>query len=248
MIYLSSSSPLVSVIIPFYNCAYVAQAIESVLNQTYPFIELIVVNDGSDKYVDLLSPYFSKIIYIEQINKGTAAAINRGIKQSKGEYLVWLSSDDLIYPQKIENQLQFMKEKNALISFTNFNYINKEQQITKYNVGTHFNNSIEVLRALQYSNPINGCTVMMSRKIIEDIGYFTEDLKYTQDYEYWIRAGLQFPIYYYPITLTNYRVHEDMGTIRYNQEATAEYLKVQNKYKPIIEEFIEGQMNSQNHL
>lgn len=245
---MSSTDPLISVIIPFYNCPYVAQAIESVLNQTYPYVELIVVNDGSTKHQDLISPYLSKIVYKEQTNKGAASALNHGIKQAKGEYLVWLSSDDLIDPYKIEYQLHFMKERNALISFTNYNFIDENQQITKYNAGAFYKNDLEVLRGLQEYNPINGCTVMMSTKIIETIGYFNEELKYTQDYEYWIRVALQFPIHYYHITLTNYRVHEAMGTIRHKKEIVTEFTELNNQYKQRIDQLITERMYSQNQL
>ncbi|MFZ0444325.1 MAG: glycosyltransferase [Bacillus sp. (in: firmicutes)] len=235
---MSTSDPLVSVIIPFYNCSYVAQAIESVLSQTYPHIELLVVNDGSYENQHLITPYLSKITYIEQTNKGVASALNQGIKHAKGEYLVWLSSDDLISPYKIEHQLNFMQENNALISFTCFNIINNDNQITQYNVGKYFKDDIEILQTLQEFNPINGCTVMFSKEIIKTIGFFDENLKYAQDYDYWIRTALHFPIHYFHMTLTNYRVHEAMGSIRFNKEQNIEFHSVRSKYKIIIGKLI----------
>ena len=231
---MSTLQPLVTVIIPFYNCSYVAQAIESVLSQTYPHIELIVVNDGSNKNLHLITPYLSKITYIEQTNKGVASALNQGIKHAKGEYLVWLSSDDLISPHKIEHQLNFMQENNALISFTKFNIIDKDNRITQYNVGKSFENDVEILQTLQEFNPINGCTVMLSKEIIKKIGIFDENLKYAQDYDYWIRTALHFPIHYFHMTLTNYRVHDAMGSIRFNKEQQFEFHSVRSKYKNII--------------
>ena len=229
-----SIQPLVTVIIPFYNCSYVAQAIECVLSQTYPHIELLVVNDGSYKNQHLITPYLSKITYLEQTNKGVASALNQGIKHAKGEYLVWLSSDDLISPNKIEHQLNFMQKNNALISFTRFNIINKDNQITQYNLGKYFKDDIEILQTLKEFNPINGCTVMLSKEIIKTIGYFDENLKYAQDYDYWIRTALHFPIHYFHMTLTNYRVHEEMGSIRFNKEQQSEFHSVRDKYKNII--------------
>ncbi len=235
---MSSIQPLVSVIIPFYNCSYVTQAIESVLKQTYPHIELIVVNDGSNKYQHLITPYLTEITYIEQTNKGVASALNQGIKHAQGEYLVWLSSDDLISPYKIEHQLNFMQENNAVISFTKFNTIDKDNQIIRYNVGKSFENGVEILQTLQEFNPINGCTVMLSKEIINTIGYFDENLKYAQDYDYWIRTALHYPIHYFHMTLTNYRVHEAMGSIRFNKEQKVEFHSVRSKYKNIIGKLI----------
>ncbi|TKH07766.1 glycosyltransferase [Peribacillus simplex] len=240
---MSNHHPLVSVVIPFYNCQYVAQAIESVLRQTYPHVELIVVNDGSNKFQDLISPYLSKITYIEQVNKGVAAALNHGIKKAKGEYLVWLSSDDIMDDHKIELQLNFMNSVNSFLSFTNFNIINENSQITSYNVGINFQKELEFLQALHEFCPINGCTVMMSRKVIETIGYFNEQLKYAQDYEYWLRVTLHFPIHYFHITLTNYRVHQLMGSILNNHDQMTEFYSIREKYREKISELISTKGN-----
>jgi len=75
-----SEEPKVSVIIPFYNCSYVDLAIQSVLNQSYPNIELIVVDDGSTLWLEKLTPFRDRIIYIQKDNGGTASALNKGIE------------------------------------------------------------------------------------------------------------------------------------------------------------------------
>ena len=75
---------------------------------------------------------------------------------------------------------------------------------------------------------------MLSKEIIKTIGYFDENLKYAQDYDYWIRTALHFPIHYFHMTLTNYRVHDAMGSIRFNKEQQAEFHSVRDKYKNII--------------
>ncbi|WP_436376252.1 glycosyltransferase [Cytobacillus sp. BC1816] len=230
--------PLVSVLIPFYNCRYVDQAIKSVFCQTYKNIEVILINDGSSKYNDLITPFLSNIIYLEQKNSGVAAALNRGLKKAKGEYLVWLSSDDLFGINKIQFQLEFMKVKNSLFSFTNFNIIDKNNTITKHNVGMNFKNDLEIIQTFLDSNPINGCTVMMSKEVIETIGFFNEDLKYAQDYDFWIRAALNFPLNYYHCALTNYRVHESMGSVRHNREQMQEFYKVREIYKDKINKIL----------
>jgi glycosyltransferase involved in cell wall biosynthesis len=209
-----------------------------VLRQTYPHIELIVVNDGSTKNQHLIKPYLSKITYIEQTNKGVAPALNQGIKQAKGEYLVWLSSDDVFDSKKIELQLEFMKNKNALISFTNFNLIDKDNKITAYNVSKIYSDHLEILQTFLKYNPINGCTIMMSRRIIESVGYFNENLRFAQDYEYWMRVALLFPVHYYNVTLTNYRHHQSMGSNLFRVEQMEEFNNVKNKYSKSIKEVI----------
>lgn len=231
--------PLVSVIIPFYNCPYVSEAIDSVLKQTYKEIEIIVVNDGSTKHVDLVGPYLSKIMYIEQLNMGVASALNQGLKHANGDYIVWLSSDDLFDKKKIELQLQFMLESNSDMSFTNFNIINENNQITKYNVGKNFTSEFQFLQSLRDYCPINGCTIMMTKSIRDNIGYFDETLRYVQDYDYWIRTALQYPINYFHSTLTNYRVHKNMGSIVHNKEQMDEFYRVREKYRDQIDCLIE---------
>nr|WP_285838728.1 glycosyltransferase [Cytobacillus oceanisediminis] len=230
--------PLVSVLIPFYNCQYVNQAINSALRQTYKNIEIIIVNDGSYLYKDLVTPFLSNIIYLEQKNKGVASALNKGIKKARGEYLAWLSSDDIFNENKIQLQLNFMIEKNSFFSFTNFNIIDSKNHIIQHNVGINFKTPQEVLQKLKYFNPINGCTVMMSRKIIEAVGFFDEKLKYAQDYDYWIRVSNKFPLHYFHYTLTNYRVHDSMGSIRHNKEQMKEFYEVRSNFRKNTRKFL----------
>lgn len=110
--------PLVSIVTPCYNGElYVGRFIESVLNQTYPNIELILINDGStDQTEQVVNSYREKLeargmrfIYQYQENAGQAAALNRGLKLFTGEYLTWPDSDDEIMPEFIENKVQFLQ-------------------------------------------------------------------------------------------------------------------------------------------
>jgi glycosyltransferase involved in cell wall biosynthesis len=99
--------PLVSVIVPVYNGdRYIAQAIESILEQTYTNFEIIIVDDGStDRTRDRLQPYGQKIRYIHQHNQGVAAARNHGISASKGDLIAFLDQDDYYLPHKLGSQV-----------------------------------------------------------------------------------------------------------------------------------------------
>ena len=110
--------PLVSIVTPCYNGElYVGRFIESVLNQTYPNLELILINDGStDQTEQVVNSYRQKLedrgirfIYQYQENAGQAAALNRGLKLFTGEYLTWPDSDDEIMPEFIEKKVQFLQ-------------------------------------------------------------------------------------------------------------------------------------------
>ncbi|HCA58980.1 MAG TPA: hypothetical protein DEP46_13490, partial [Blastocatellia bacterium] len=100
--------PLVSAIIPNYNYArYVGEAVESALGQTYPNIEVIVVDDGStDNSLEVLEQYRDRIKIIAQKNSGVCVARNRGVAESEGEYIAFLDADDVWLPEKIEKQVE----------------------------------------------------------------------------------------------------------------------------------------------
>lgn len=105
----------VSIVVPFFNCSYIDHALDSLTKQTYTNIEIIVVNDGSTKHTDKILPYLDKIIYIIKENGGTASALNVGIQQATGDYICWLSSDDIYDHHKIAIQLESMKTHNAFL-------------------------------------------------------------------------------------------------------------------------------------
>jgi glycosyltransferase involved in cell wall biosynthesis len=237
---LPNTQPLVSVIIPFYNCRFVDQAIHSALTQTYSNIEVIVINDGSTKNQHLATKFLPRIKYFKQSNKGVAAALNTGIKHAAGEYIAWLSSDDMMNNQKIENQLKFMQEKGSEISFTNFNLFDENNKIVSHNVGQNYQDEIDVIDAFLRKNPINGCTIMMSKKVVEITGFFNENLKYAQDYEYWIRVSLKHPIHYYDKTLTNYRIHPSMGSILYHDDQMKEFHQIKERYTAQLNSLIKS--------
>lgn len=98
---------VVSVILPLYNGEkYIAEALESILSQTYRHIEIIVVNDGSrDRSDEIIKGFGSQLKYVWQENQGTAAARNRGIKIATGDFLAFLDQDDLWSPNKLTRQL-----------------------------------------------------------------------------------------------------------------------------------------------
>ena len=99
----SLKTPLVSVVIPCYNQAhFLGEAIESVFKQTYKHFEIVVVDDGSTDNTSEVARRYSGIRCIEQVNQGLSAARNTGIRESKGEYLVFLDADDRLYPIALE--------------------------------------------------------------------------------------------------------------------------------------------------
>jgi glycosyltransferase involved in cell wall biosynthesis len=232
----------VSIVVPFYNCPYIDEALESLMNQTYKNIEIIVVNDGSTIYSDKITPYLDKIIYIEKGNGGTASALNMGIKNATGDYFCWLSSDDIFYPEKTEVQLDFMNKNRALFSYTSYYCINEKGEIITPSLGIHLPNKLELIKAMSKGNIINGCTVMMNRKIFDLIGVFDETLPYTHDYDLWLRIVQKFDIQFLSQPLLLYRVHPQMGSNKHAVSIKKETFTVVNRHQAKMKQLMLKQL------
>lgn len=230
-------NPKVSVVIPFYNCPYVPQAVQSAINQTYTNVEIIVVDDGSTRHAELLQPYLSHIYVLGKSNGGTASALNHGIRHASGDYVVWLSSDDFLYPDKIRYQVEFMQRENVLASHTNFHYINEHSAVTKQHGGAEPMADVDWLRRFVGGNPVNGCTVMIRKDLFGAVGLFDELLPYTHDLDLWLRIllnGYRFPYLNEP--LTAYRWHGGMGSVRHAETIGKEASMVWSRYRePLLQ-------------
>lgn len=200
----------VSVIIPVFNHEkYIAECIESVLSQTYKDFEIVVVDDGStDKTPEILKKYARKIEVIRQQNKGGAAALNTAIENSTGEYIAWLSSDDIFMPSKLKEQIGFF-EKNPGIDavYTDFYIIDGNGLVIKEVRSPFYPEKKDFLYNLLIVNFINGSSVMFKRTCIETTGYFDEDMKYHADGNMWFRMLKHFKFRHISKLLLKYRWH-----------------------------------------
>jgi teichuronic acid biosynthesis glycosyltransferase TuaG len=227
----------VSIIIPFYNCPFVDQAIKSALNQTYKNIEVIVVDDGSTQHVEKVEPFKNRIRYIRKVNGGTASALNMGIRHATGKYFAWLSSDDMFVTNKIERQLAFMQSRGICVSYTAFQTIDKDNRSINQ-IHSKDMSQKRLIRLLMAGCPINGCTIVADIDLLKKVGMFNESLRYTQDYEMWCRLILQTNIYYLDEALILYRVHNNMGTAKYSNDVVKETEVVKKMYKKMFNLFL----------
>ena len=185
--------PLISVIIPTYNRAYILpKAIESVLNQTFKDLEIIVVDDGStDSTPYLISKY--PIKYVRKPNQGVAKARNTGILKSKGDFIAFLDSDDIFVETKLEKQLNFLeKHPEYKIVQTEEIWYKGEKKINPKKIhqkaeGWFFDRAIK--RCI-----VSVSTVLIKREVFNKIGLFDEDFPVCEDYEFWLRVALKMPV------------------------------------------------------
>ncbi|MCS7458831.1 glycosyltransferase [Paenibacillus doosanensis] len=234
-------NPKVTIVIPFYNDPYAYQAISSALAQTYPNVEIIVVDDGSNRYGEIgkIVPLMNRVLYMRKPNGGTASALNYGIRRASGDYIAWLSSDDLFYPHKLAVQIPFMLERQAEISFCSFDLMDENGLVTQTDVTPRFADEAALCSAMLTLNPINGCTVVMSVRLLEEIGLFNEALPYTHDYDLWFRimlAGYRFAFVDEP--LIGYRWHPQMGTVRHWPSIQLEIEQTRERYRRSMTDYI----------
>jgi glycosyltransferase involved in cell wall biosynthesis len=211
----SENNPLVSVIIPVYNGTnYLREAIESVLAQTYTNYEILVVDDGStDATWDIIQSYGARVRGIRKENGGVASALNQGIREAKGDYIAWLSHDDLFLPEKLERQVNFLREfKHFKACYTDYYLTDAIGRILS-EIKTPWYPREQTIRALFGDMYISGSTILIDRACFDHVGLFSESLRYTQDAEMWLRIIRQFDIGRLPETLMKQRTHPDQGSV-----------------------------------
>lgn len=193
----------VSVILPTFNRAHTLdRAIQSVLDQTWPYFELIVIDDGStDDTSHILSKYNDpRLTRIYQENKGVSAARNRGIALSSGELIALLDSDDYWLPRKLEDQIHFMSQGPWQISQTDEIWIRNNVRVNPGDKHTKLSGWF-LKESLQLCLISPSC-VMFTRKLWHELGPFNEHLKACEDYSLWLRVGIHYPVGLLPQRLT----------------------------------------------
>lgn len=196
---------LVSIIMPSYNTAkFISETIESVLAQTYPNWELIIVDDCSTDDTDaVVCPYLvdDRIRYIKnEKNSGAAVSRNRALREAKGKWVAFLDSDDLWVPEKLEKQISFMKKNDYHFSYTNYIEID---ETTNPN-GRSVTGPKKVTRHGMYNYCWMGCLTVMYDA--ETIGLIQiADIKKNNDYAMWLKACKKADCYLLDEVLAKYR-------------------------------------------
>lgn len=210
------NNPLVSVIIPTYKRSdFLLRAINSVLNQTYRNVEIIVVddNDGNDEFRVSTEKNLQDFIDNNQItylkhssNKGISSARNTGIKVATGDYIAFLDDDDSFFPNKIADQLEVFKKSKPNVglvygSFLKVDMIRGFETIVK----PKYDGNLHQIIGLNHIGPPS--MVLCSKKAIDKIGGFDESFRYREDTDFFYRISEFFEFAYTNEILINYYVH-----------------------------------------
>ncbi|AKQ44832.1 hypothetical protein TH63_03060 [Rufibacter radiotolerans] len=201
-----SGQPLVSVIIPCYNQGrFLPKAIESVLRQSYRRTEVVVVNDGSSDQTEEIAKAYPGVTYVYQKNQGLPSARNTGIVNSKGEFLLFLDSDDWLYPKGIEASVQALlaQPEAAFVSGTFDAFYMDEHAIKEGMVPVTDNHYCQLLQG-NYIGMV--ATVLFRRKVLEEF-WFNPALKNCEDYDLYLRIAREYPVYHHLQKIAVYRFH-----------------------------------------
>jgi glycosyltransferase involved in cell wall biosynthesis len=200
------SAPLVSVVIPCYNHGkYLREAVESVQRQTYPAIEVIVVDDGSTDDTKAVAGSIGNVTYVYQENQGLSAARNTGIRHSQGELLVFLDADDWLYPDALEVNARYMLQ-NLELAFVSgaynlvFTATNEVKPVVRQVCNSHY------LHLLKGNYIGMHAAVMFRRWVLERFQYDTS-LKACEDYDLYLRIARDHPVQHHTHILAAYRQH-----------------------------------------
>ncbi len=222
---MQSELPLVSVVIPTYNYGrYVGEAVDSALAQTYPSVEVIVIDDGStDDTRDRLVRYGDRIRYVYQVNAGLSAARNTGIREAMGRYIAFLDSDDQFHPRRIELQIP-VAESDSQIGI----------------VTSQCTSGVEVHWDELPSPPIPSCEITLDdlvvrsrfgpggvlarRECFDVVGFFDETLRSVEDRDMWIRIASRFKVVRLDASLWWYRTTP--GSMSRNPERMEHFERV----------------------
>ncbi len=195
----STPQPLVSVIIPTFDRApWVGEAITSVLAQTYPYLELIVVDDGShDAIPEIVQAFGPALTYVWQPHAGVSAARNRGVAASRGELVAFLDSDDLWLPGKIAAQVALLQQQpQAQVCYTDEIWIRHGVRVNPKHI--HQKHSGWLFEPSLPRCIISPSSIMLRRALWDQLGGFDESLPACEDYDLWLRLTLVTPVILLP--------------------------------------------------
>lgn len=222
-----NKQPLVSVLIAAYNVErYIDELLNSVINQTYKNLEVIIVNDGSkDNTENIINKFIEKDSRIRLINNqknmGFIHSLNVGLPLTKGEFIARTDADDIVKPDWIEKIVKAMENNPEIIAMGSYlEIISDSGLLTKYNkTGDIWRNPLDhnsIIREMLFRNPIHNNTMIMRKEVYHKYKLtFNYDYKHAEDYKFWYDVSKLGKLANYPEVLCFYRFHSEQTSSLY---------------------------------
>ncbi len=224
--------PLVSIIIPVYNGSnYLDEAINSALNQTYSNIEILVINDGSNDNgaTSFISKkYENKIRYFEKSNGGVSTALNYGIERSEGEWILWLSHDDIFLPNRVLDDITFSIENPGIeIIYSDFAKIDSKGRVIEFI--NYQERQINTLQDMIVANGLHFCALSFKKIVLLKTGYFNENNRTMQDVEMALKFSNNFTLFHNKDRLnTHIRILPQKLFAKFNKDIISDMSHISN--------------------
>jgi glycosyltransferase involved in cell wall biosynthesis len=210
-------SPLVSVVMSVYNRAgFVGEAIESIMGQSFPDFELIVVNDGStDGSGEIIERYTradTRLRAFDQPNRGLVCTANRGCALARGKYIARLDSDDVAISNRLERQVEFLERRPEVAVLGGGRYLLGKRG-PSHEAGLPAEDDRTIRERLPRCNCLVHSTVMMRTAVFRAVGGYRQAFPPAEDYDLWLRISEHYQLANLPYPLVYYRVHPQQATL-----------------------------------
>ncbi|MDX1436250.1 MAG: glycosyltransferase family 2 protein [Anaerolineales bacterium] len=221
-----NSRPLVSIITPSYNQAeYLEETIASVLGQSYPNLEYIVVDGGStDGSPEIIARYTSRLAWwVSEPDLGQTDAINKGFAGARGEILAWLNSDDLYLPGAVSEAVEFLQANPQVgLVYGDADYINKDGEI----IGRFPARQASLSRLQRGAVHIPQQASFFRADLWRRVGPLDPSFYFAMDYDLWVRLAALAPFYYVPRLWAQFRLHSSGKSIAEDALCWPEMMRV----------------------
>jgi len=226
---MSDRQPLVSIITPSFNQVdYLERTMLSVLNQTYPHLEYIVMDGGStDGSIDVIERYADRLAYWESApDRGQTEAINKGFNRATGGVMAYLNSDDLYYPHAVEEAVAYLNAHPQVgMVYGDAHYVDAEDRV----IG-RFPAAQTSYRRLRNGYVHIPQQATFFRKVFWDIvGPLDPTFYFAMDYDLWVRIAELTPLVYVPRTWAAFRLHGDAKTTQAAAQCWPEMIRVHRR-------------------
>jgi len=229
---------LVSIVITVYNRSeLLRETIDSALRQTYPNIEVIIIDDGStDDTSKICASYGDRIRYIYKENGGHASALNRGISEMRGTWFKWLDSDDILEDNAVEELVRCANEKNARIVYSDYSVID----IHGSNIGEvrskNYTSYLDFAAKLwnnAFNSIVNPNCILVHKNVFEEVEPFDTSLKAPSDIDFFLHACIIHGVMFHKCSklLVRYRIHNRQLSYANNIENAKEVIRLRDIVK-----------------